>query len=289
MKSMTGYGSAEELNEEFQLSVELKSYNSRYLDINHNIPFYLAPFEIEIDDAVKKVASRGHVEVNIRIKTLSSDMEIVVDKLAVKRYAEAFSQIAAISGKALKPELSDFITSEGVLTSVRQSDSEIYRASLFSTLATALVQFDQSKEREGSHTKADLMKMGAIVRESHAIIASHADELEEMVKTNLRSRFDEMLSDQNYDENRILSEVAVMLIKYSVNEEIKRLDVHLKEFFNLLEQDEPVGKRLDFLCQEMHREINTIGSKSQMVEMNLQVVRMKDGLENIREQIRNIE
>lgn len=289
MKSMTGYGSAEEHTQEFQLSVELKSYNSRYLDINHNIPFYLAPFEIEIDEKIKKVATRGHVEVNIRIKTLASDMEIVVDTLAVKRYAEAFSQIAALSGKALKPKLADFISSEGVLTSVRQSDSEIYRSSLFSTLGAALDQFNQSKEREGAHTKADLKKMGEIVREGHSIIASHADELEDMVKTNLRARFDEMLADQNYDENRILSEVAVMLIKYSVNEEIKRLDVHLKEYFNLLGQDEPVGKRLDFLCQEMNREINTIGSKSQMVEMNLQVVRMKDGLENIREQIRNIE
>ncbi len=289
MKSMTGYGSAEELNGEFQISVELKSYNSRYLDINHNIPFYLAPFEIEIDDAIKRVASRGHIEVNVRIKTLASDMEIVVDTLAVKRYAEAFAQVAALSGKALKPTLSDFIGSEGVLTSIRQSDSEIYRSSLFSTLGTALVQFDQSREREGAHTKADLQRMGEIVREGHTVIASHADELEALVKTNLRSRFVEMLGDQNYDENRILSEIAVMLIKYSVNEEIKRLSVHLEEFFNLLEQEEPVGKRLDFLCQEMNREINTIGSKSQMVEMNLQVVRMKDGLENIREQIRNIE
>lgn len=289
MKSMTGYGSAEELNENFQLSVELKSYNSRYLDINHNIPFYLSPFEIEIDEAVKKVTTRGHVDVNIRIKTLASDMEIVVDKLAVKRYAEAFAQIAALSGKALKPELSDFIGSEGVLTSVRQSDSEIYRTSLFSTLDTALKQFVQSKEREGAQTKEDLKRMGEIIAEGLAIIESHATELEDMVKTNLRSRFDEMLADQNYDENRILAEVAVMLIKYSVNEEIQRLSIHLKEFFILLEQDEPVGKRLDFLCQEMHREINTIGSKSQMVEMNLQVVRMKDGLENIREQIRNIE
>ncbi|MDY0289811.1 MAG: YicC/YloC family endoribonuclease [Sphaerochaeta sp.] len=289
MKSMTGYGSAEELNEEFQISVELKSYNSRYLEINHNIPFYLAPFEIEIDDSIKKVASRGHIEVNIRIKTLASDMEIVVDKLAVKRYSEAFAQIAALSGKALKPELADFLGSEGVITSVRQSDSEIYRASLFSTLASALVQFGESKDREGSHTKADLKKMGLVVSEGHAIIASHSQELEDLVKTNVRSRFDEMLADQNYDENRILAEVAVLLVKYSVNEEIKRLDVHLKEFFNLLEQEEPVGKRLDFLCQEMLREINTIGSKSQMVEMNLQVVRMKDGLENIREQIRNIE
>jgi len=289
MKSMTGYGSAEELNEEFQLSVELKSYNNRYLDINHNIPFFLAPFEIEIDEEIKKVASRGHVEVNIRVKTLSSDMEIVVDKLAVKRYSEAFAQIAALSGKALKPSLSDFLGSEGVLTSVRPGDSEKYRSSLFSTLAAALVQLDQSKVREGAHTKEDLKRMGKIVAEGHAVIAEHATELEELVKTSLRARFDEMLADQNYDENRILSEIAVMLVKYSVNEEIKRLAVHLKEFFNLLEQDEPVGKRLDFLCQEMHREINTIGSKSQMVEMNLQVVRMKDGLENIREQIRNIE
>ncbi len=289
MKSMTGYGSAEELSEDFQISVELKSYNNRYLDINHNIPFYLAPFEIEIDNAIKEVASRGHVEVNVRIKTLASDMEIVVDRLAVKRYSEAFAQIAALSGKALKPTLADFLGSEGVITSVRQGDSEIYRASLFSTLATALEQFAQSKEREGAHTKADLKKMGMIVQEGHAIIASHATELDDLVKANLRSRFDEMLADQNYDENRILSEVAVMLVKYSVNEEIKRLGVHLKEFFNLLEADEPVGKRLDFLCQEMLREINTIGSKSQIVEMNLQVVRMKDGLENIREQIRNIE
>ncbi len=289
MKSMTGYGSSEELNQDFQISVELKSYNSRYLDINHNIPFYLAPFEIEIDNEVKRVASRGHVEVNIRIKTLASDMEIVVDTLAVKRYSEAFAQIAALSGKALKPTLADFLGSEGVITSIRQSDSEIYRASLFSTLATALEQFEQSKEREGSHTKSDLKKMGLIIKEGHTIIASHAAELDDLVKTNLRSRFDEMLADQNYDENRILSEVAVMLVKYSVNEEIKRLDVHLKEFFNLLEADDPVGKRLDFLCQEMLREINTIGSKSQIVEMNLQVVRMKDGLENIREQIRNIE
>jgi uncharacterized protein (TIGR00255 family) len=98
-----------------------------------------------------------------------------------------------------------------------------------------------------------------------------------------------MLGDQNYDENRILSEVAVMLVKYSVSEEIKRLAIHLKEYFSLLEEREPVGKRLDFLCQEMNREINTIGSKSQMVELNIQVVKMKDGLENIREQVRNIE
>ncbi|WP_320130549.1 YicC/YloC family endoribonuclease [uncultured Sphaerochaeta sp.] len=289
MKSMTGYGSAEVLNDTFQLSVEIKSYNNRFLDINHNIPFFLSPYEMDIDKAVSLIASRGHVEVNVRVKTFVSDMEIVVDSQAVERYRDAFAQVAALSGKALKPQLSDFLSAEGVITNVRQSDSEIYKGPLFTALDTALVQFGQSKEREGNSTRTDLLSMGKIVEEGLAVVTAHAGELEELVKTNLKNRFEEMLGDQHYDENRILQEVAVMLVKYSVNEEIKRLAIHLKEYFKLLDLKEPVGKRLDFLCQEMNREINTIGSKSQMVEMNLQVVRMKDGLENVREQIRNIE
>ena len=289
MKSMTGYGYSESVGEQFQLAVELKSYNNRYLDINHNIPYMLAPYEMEIDKYIAKVASRGHVEVNIRVKNLSSDVELHVDELAVKNYTQAFATIAALSGKALKPQLADYLGSEGVLVSLKGNDSERYRLVLFETLETALSQFNESKLREGESTKRDLARLGGIVNDGLQVVKSHANELEQMVKDTLRARFNEMLGDQNYDENRILQEVAVMLVKYSVHEEIKRLGVHLKEYFSLLEKEEPVGKRLDFLCQEMNREINTIGSKSQMVELNIQVVKMKDGLENIREQIRNIE
>ncbi len=289
MKSMTGYGFSETHGEQFQLSVELKSYNNRYLDINHNIPYILAPFEIEIDKKVALIAKRGHIDVNIRVRNLISDVELSVDPQAVKKYTEAFIQIAAISQKVLRPQLSDYLASEGVLTAVKAGDSEQYRNVLFKTLDEALVQFDQSKQREGEATKADLIRLGHVVEDGLRIVRSHADELEEMIKNTLRSRFEELLQDREYDENRILSEVAVMIIKYSVHEEIKRLQMHLKEYYSLLEQPDPVGKRLDFLCQEMNREINTIGSKSQMVELNIQVVRMKDGLENIREQIRNIE
>ncbi len=289
MNSMTGYGFSESVCEKFQLAVEVKSYNNRYLDINHNIPYYLSPFEIEIDKRVKAVARRGHVEVNIRVKNLVSDVQLTVDPTAVQQYSDAFAQIAALSGKALKPQLSDYLGSEEVLSSVRESDSEQYRGLLFSTLEEALSQLAESKQREGNSTKADLRSLGEVIQAGLNVVSSHADELEELVKNNLRSRFEEMLGDQNYDENRILSEVAVMLVKYSVSEEIKRLAIHLKEYNALLEDTEPVGKRLDFLCQEMNREINTIGSKSQMVELNIQVVKMKDGLENIREQVRNIE
>lgn len=290
MKSMTGYGAHEIQNEQFQLSVEVKSYNNRFLDIVHNIPYYLSPFEIEIDDRVKEIASRGHVEVSVRIKQLASDMEVMVDGQAVLRYKAAFDEIAkAIGAKNLSYAMSDFVQADGVLTSLRQNDAEIYRQPLFEALGKALEQFGASKKREGEATRRDLSRMADKLAAGLTVVKTHADELEAMVKGNLRSRFEEMLGAQGYDEGRFLQEVAVMLVKYSVNEELVRLSTHLTEFDKLLKLDEPVGKRMDFMCQEMNREINTIGSKSQMVEVNLQVVAMKDSLENIREQIRNIE
>jgi uncharacterized protein (TIGR00255 family) len=289
MKSMTGYGQATVSTESFQLAVEVKSYNNRYLDIEHTMPFYLAPFEIDLDKAIEQVSSRGHVEVTVRVKNLRSDLQIMVDKDAVQRYTDAFGQISTFSGKALKPTLADYLSAEGVVTNLREDDSERYRKPLFQSLQTALEQFSASKIREGESTKKDLVRLGGQVKEGLAVIQQHAAELEALIKQNLIQRIHEMLGDQNYDENRILTEVAVMLVRFSVNEEVKRLETHLKAYDHLLELDEPVGKRLDFLCQEMNREINTIGSKSQIADMNLQVVRMKDGLENIREQIRNIE
>ncbi len=289
MKSMTGYGFCESMGETIQLSVELKSYNNRFLEINRNIAYALAPFEIEIDNAIAEVAKRGHIDVNIRLKVLESDMSVHVDEGAVRAYTAAFEQIASASSHPLEISLSDYLLQEGVLTITRSSDSERYRCLLFETLAVALAQLDESKRREGASTKADLFRLGTIIEEGHAILAAHADELEALVKAQLIQRFDELLGDKGWDEMRILQEIGVLLAKYSIHEEIKRLAAHLAEYFVLLESDEPVGKRIDFLCQEMNREINTIGSKSQMVELNMQVVRMKDGLENIREQVRNIE
>lgn len=290
MKSMTGYGAHEIQNEQFQLSVEVKSYNNRFLDIAHNLPYFLSSYEIEIDEQVKKIASRGHVEVSIRVKQLSSDVQVMVDEQAVLRYKAAFDEIAKVIGsKNLSYDISDFVQADGVLTSLKQNDAEVYRQPLFEALGKALVQFRASKAREGEATCRDLRLMAGKLSEGLDVVKSHAGDLEAMVKNNLKTRFEEMLGNQGYDEGRFLQEVAVLLVKYSVNEEIVRLGTHLVEFDKLLDMDEAVGKRLDFLCQEMNREINTIGSKSQMVDVNLRVVAMKDSLENIREQIRNIE
>jgi uncharacterized protein (TIGR00255 family) len=289
MKSMTGYGAAEILTEAFQLTVEVKSYNNRYLDIINTLPYYLAPFEIEIKDEVKEVAKRGHVEVSVRMRMLKSNVRVVVDKDATKHYAEAFNQIILASGCSIEPQLSDFLSVEGLLSTVNDSNIERYKQPLFETLKKALVQFNYSKDREGLSTQNDLLQSEEKIELSLRKVENRAEELEELVTKNIRARFEEILGDQNYDENKILQEVAAMLVKVTINEEIKRLQIHLTEFKKLVLSEQPIGKRLDFLCQEMNREINTIGSKSQIAELNLEVVQMKDSLENIREQVRNVE
>lgn len=292
MKSMTGYGYAEYGCENFILTLEIKSYNNRYLDISFNAPQALSSFEMEVTEKIKQICSRGHLDVVFKLRTLKQMALVNVDEDAAASYAEAAAEVARIcSSKGLDARfsLSDVLNREGVLNDIRQETAQTYRTAVESCLFTALESLEASRIREGQVTKADLEKMVDGIENSLNSVKAHASELEDMIKTGLKKRIEEMLGDKDYDENRILTEVAVMLMKYTVNEEITRLGAHISEFRRLLDLDEAVGKRADFLCQEMNREINTIGSKSQMVEVSLAVVNMKDCLENIREQVRNIE
>ncbi|MHC1692173.1 MAG: YicC/YloC family endoribonuclease [Sphaerochaetaceae bacterium] len=289
MLSMTGYGYAETSNADYIMVLEIKSYNNRYLDINHNMPFFLSPFEIAVDNTIKQATSRGHVDLTVRVKQLTSLVELHIDENAVRRYAEAFQRIDAIAILGKKPDLRDFLAMDGVMVNVKENNAERYGKPLMELLDTALKQFTASKKREGEATRKDLVRLGDQFNAGLTEVKKHAGELEVRLKENLIARFEELLGQKGYDENRLLQEIAILLNKYSINEEIVRLDTHIMEFQKLLVQDEPVGKKLDFLSQEMNREINTIGSKSVIVEINQQVVYMKDSLENIREQIRNIE
>lgn len=289
---MTGYGYAEYGCENFTLTLEMKSYNNRYLDISFNAPSALSSFETEVTDRIKEICARGHVDVSFKLRTLKQMAVVSVDEDAASSYARAASRVAQIckaEGLDVSFSLSDVLNRDGVLTDIRQETADTYKDAVQSCLSTALDALDQSRRREGDATRADLEKMINGIEKSLNSVRSHAAELENQIKCGLKKRIDEMLGDKDYDENRVLTEVAVLLMKYTVNEEISRLGTHIKEFRRLLGLDEAVGKRADFLCQEMNREINTIGSKSQMVEVSLAVVDMKDCLENIREQVRNIE
>ena len=288
MKSMTGYGHSIYKSSDYILEVEIKSYNNRYLDISHTINPLLSSYETYIDDEIKKTVSRGHLDVSLKLKTLSMPSELVLDENLLTQYKNSIERISTLTGAAL-PDAGFYTTLEGVISNTRTVDQDYYKEGVESATREALSMLDENKKREGEGTKKDLEKLGAKFKASLEIILSKKDEMEEYFKKILLEKYEELLGEKGKDDPRFLSEVAALLVKYSINEECSRLKVHLSEYDKLLESNESVGKKLDFLCQEMNREINTTASKSQMVEINLEVVKMKDALEDIREQARNIE
>lgn len=288
MKSMTGYGHSIYKSSDYILEVEIKSYNNRYLDISHTINPLLSSYETYVDDEIKKTVSRGHLDVSLKLKTLTMPSELVLDENLLTQYKNSIERISTLTGAAL-PDAGFYTTLEGVISNTRTVDQDFYKEGVESATRDALSMLDENKKREGEGTKKDLEKLGAKFKASLEIILSKKDEMEEYFKKILLEKYEELLGEKGKDDPRFLSEVAALLVKYSINEECSRLKVHLSEYDKLLESDESVGKKLDFLCQEMNREINTTASKSQMVEINLEVVKMKDALEDIREQARNIE
>ncbi|MBO4279085.1 MAG: YicC family protein [Spirochaetales bacterium] len=292
MKSMTAYGYAEFQNDSYLMTMELKSYNNRFLEIDYSGPPYLSSYEPTVTDLIKQHAQRGHVDISVKVKNIKSNVEVNVDRDAVASYLKAFREIrdmGASQALEIRTRMGDVISQDGVLSSIRTDGIEAYQEGLDYCSKIVMQQFDEAKAREGEVTRRDLSGLLESIAKSLEVVKANVGKLEEMIRNNLTDRIHEMLGDQKYDENRILTEVAVMLNRYTINEEVVRLGAHIAEFRKLLASTEAVGKRMDFLSQEMNREINTIGSKSQMVEVNFEVVNMKDSLENIREQIRNIE
>jgi len=288
MKSMTGYAYEEFQNDELHLLAEVKSYNNRYLDISVNLPGVLSPFEPEIRNLVKKTVQRGHVDVNIRMRQLQTHAELRIDADAVRNYRQAFQQIAEIAEIEDSPRLTHFLQADDLIKTVKQQDAEVFRSHIMPLLEDVLVKFNQSRIDEGFGTRSNIIQQIQAFRDNLKSIQDRSDELEARIRQLLLDKFEELLG-KEYDETRFLSEVAVLMVKYSINEELQRVESHLLQFERFMHEDGPVGKKIDFLCQELNREINTIASKSTLVEINQAVVLMKDHLENIREQLRNVE
>lgn len=290
MVSMTGYGFSEYVDENFSLSVEIKSYNSRYLEIDVNCSSLFSPLEAHIQEMVKEVATRGKVELFIRYREAKSSIAVEVDESALSQYKEVFEQIRTLSESPHKATLSDYIGSEGILIARKESKlSEEVTSTLFSLLKEALSSLKEMKQREGEATKADLITLINSVEHYLTKIKELEGQLEEHLKKNLVERVEQLLKPKEFDESRLYQDIALLLAKYSIHEEVIRLQAHIDSFVDRLHKDEPMGKFLDFLSQEMNREINTIGSKSTIVEISKIVVLIKECVENIREQVRNIE
>ena len=180
------------------------------------------------------------------------------------------------------------ISQPGVLNSNKSYDVEKYRAMIEPVFDASLKKFIADTEREGANMKADLEAKLTKLEKCAAFFKEWQPKMEEIFKEQITTRFNELLG-ENADQNRIMTEMAAMLVKYTINEEIVRLASHIKAMKDEINNNPIPGKRLDFICQEMNREINTIGSKNQFAEVSAMVINAKDALENIREQSKNVE
>jgi uncharacterized protein (TIGR00255 family) len=285
---MTGYGHAERMDQHYHITVEVKSVNNRYLDVNANLSSSLGPLEPRIRERISTGVSRGRVDVFVRLRELQEDLAVFVDRSALSGYLSALEELREAAAIEEPVRLDHLLQLEGVIKSERQQDRDRYWELVAPLLDDALELFARSRETEGERTARDIAGQLARVEEAVEVVEAHAGEIDGQVRTNLRDRFAEVVGDA-VEESRMLAEVAVQLTRFSINEEIVRLRAHLQSFRSTAAGGGAVGKKLDFLCQEMHREINTIGSKSIVLAISEQVVEAKDALENVREQLRNVE
>ncbi len=290
MTSMTGYAYEEKNYENAVVSVEIKSVNSRFLDLTVNLPPYLNPLESYFRNKITEKVARGKVDVYIRVKELESNPDITVDEGAVKAYSEAVKKVIKASGFGTDSEAAlNFILSQpGVIVSNRSYDMDKYKALIEPIFDSVLEKFNADRAREGENMKRDLQEKLEKLSKCAQFFTEWQPKMEEMFKEQITTKFRELLEDKA-DENRIMTETAAMLVKYTINEEIVRLNSHIAAMRSELANNPTPGKKLDFICQEMNREINTIGSKNQFAEVGAMVITAKDSLENIREQSKNVE
>ncbi len=288
MISMTGYGYKEYQDDKVHFSLEMKSCNNRYLDISMNLPSALSPLEGALREILGSRLRRGRVDVFLRMREGEEDLIPHIDEKAVLVYARALEKIRTLAGVESPLSLGDLLSMEGLVKIEKKRDLEIFLELLKPLFREVLEQLCTSRVKEGASTEKDIMEQIALLKEYLDEVKGFAPKVEEQITRTLKNKFREVLGDA-LAEDRILAEVAVQIVRFDINEEIKRLDCHLDSFKAIAAADEGMGKKLDFLCQEMGREINTIGSKGTMVEISRLVVKMKDALEKIREQLRNVE
>ncbi len=290
MKSMTGYACRERQAGEIFATVEIKSVNSRFFDLSVNLPHWLSMSEKSIRDFFSGKVIRGKVEVTVRVREGGSHLAVCVDPAAAKAYAAAFAEIAAALGRECEIPLSLIVSQEGVLRAERAQGGNLYAEIIAPLMEEAFAEFDSSRAEEGAALKADILSMAAKIESSLSVIEKRLPLMEETFRGNIRARFEEMLGAlTDDDKRRIMQEIAALLVKYTINEEIVRLHSHLAVLCRELDENPAPGKKIDFICQEINREANTIGSKNQDFEVAQAVISIKDSLENIREQARNIE
>ena len=291
VKSMTGYGRAVETVNGREFTVEIRSVNNRYLDCNVKLPRMISFAEDAVKQMVKAAVSRGKVDVFISINSeAADDVLVTLNKPVLEGYLNAMRQIAddygvrddiSVMGLARMPDV--------LLVEKPQVDEEQLQNDLLSVVKKALDAYDVMRVREGAALEADLRSRAATILELVGQVEQASPETVNEYRTRLENKLREVLENTAIDESRILTEAAIFADKVAVDEETVRLRSHLAQMDQMLSGNGGIGRKLDFLLQEMNREANTTGSKCSDVKIARIVVDIKAELEKIREQTQNIE
>ncbi|MCL2249776.1 MAG: YicC family protein [Oscillospiraceae bacterium] len=297
IKSMTGYGGAKGVSGNIDIGVEIKSVNSRHLDVSVKIPRMFISLEESLKAIVQKYISRGKVDVFVSIdSSASDDIEIKVNHSLAKAYVDAVKSIAVDNriinswgtyqlGTAL-----DIAKFPDVLQAAkREIDKDKFLVDISEILETALTEFDAMRTREGEKLKTDMSERLSEIERLTGLVEEISPRSVATYRAKLETRLNEVLQSTDIDEARILTEAAIFADRVSVSEEVVRLRSHISMLHSFLSATEPVGRKIDFLLQEFNRESNTIGSKGNDAEMSKVTVDLKAEIEKIREQAQNVE
>ena len=291
VKSMTGYGRAEETVNGCTITVELRSVNNRYLDCNVRIPRLYLFAEEAIKSRVQSTISRGKVDVFVTLDNAGAEkVQVSVNKPVADGYYAALTQLAREYG--LSNDISVSLLSrfpEVLLAEKAEEDVEQMAKDICSVLDKALADFDQMRTREGGRLRDDILSRAATIENKVSLVEERSPQTVSEYRARLEARMNEVLSNTQIDPARILTEAAIFADKVAVDEETVRLRSHIDQLREMLSKGGATGRKLDFLIQEFNREANTIGSKCSDIEIARHVVDVKAEIEKIREQVQNIE
>lgn len=291
IKSMTGFGAGDAETADFKVHIEVKAVNQRFLETNYHMPYSMNMFENQLTKKIKEYASRGKLDINIRFQDLRDKaVTVKVDKGLVAAYGQALQEISS------QLELSAPVTAAQIASypdvlklNEENADLEAAQPVLMQAMEQALESFVAMREAEGQNIQRDLLSrigtlenfVGELEKLAPEIVAAYRQRLENLLR--------EYLAKEDIEESRIIQEVALFTDKVNYTEETVRLRSHFDQFRQIITAGEPVGRKLDFLIQEMNREINTVASKANSAGAAQFVVDVKSEIEKIREQIQNIE
>lgn len=290
IKSMTGFGRGKYENEGRTYTIEIKAVNHKYSDISIKMPRFFNSLEDAIRKKISSVISRGKIDVYITFENYSAKgTNIRLNKELAKTYIDELKALAEETGIQNNINVMELAKFPEVLKLDEDSQEEIIGRELNIALEEALEKFIQMKEIEGAKLVEDIEKRIENVQTKVEEISNYSSNLIQEYIVRLEARVKELLNTDIVDENRLAQEIVIYSDKCSIEEELTRLRSHIAQFKRLLKETSPIGKKFDFLVQEMNRETNTIGSKANCLEITNRVIDIKTELENIREQIQNIE